>query len=257
MAQTNRGLQSLPMDIGDKISSLISPLTRANLGRALALGGLKFNFEKAHKRSARVWDMIFKDESWLQAIADIKYNDMSPPKPTLIGKDLAKLYYGSSSSVYIVLLISDWGRASFSLKEKFFASLREHHYVPGMAEIKFKNSNIILNISDIVRHIEWIHIREPSSLFCFHRRNLQTTALYYEEADLNYIGPDRIGGVDSISTKKKKYIQDICSLQLKFGDGKPVYRVITTRIAPVGLINIKSKDKNGREWVTKWREASF
>jgi hypothetical protein len=105
-------------------------------------------------------------------IADIKYNNMSLPKPILIGKDLAKLYYGFSLLVYIVLLISDWGRVSFFLKEKFFVSLKEYHYVPGIVEIKFKNSNIILNISDIVRHIEWIYIREPSSLFCFHRRNL-------------------------------------------------------------------------------------
>lgn len=119
----------LSKDIGDKIAALMSPLSRAALGRALVTKGFQFNFMPTHERSARVWDMIFKDDSWLDTIANLKYDgSTSPPNPTLLGNDLIKLYYGSSSLVYIALLISDFGGECVYERSKFFTSLREHDY---------------------------------------------------------------------------------------------------------------------------------
>ena len=254
MSQTKGLLASLPMDIGHGIAALISPLSRASLGRAFARGASIFNFTETQKRSARVWDMIFKDESWLQAISNVKYYT-HPPNPTLVGYDLTELYYGSSTSAYIALLISDWGEDCKYLKRDFFASLREHDYDEQAFEVRFKDSNIILNVRDAVTSPEWLEMGDPRRLFRCHKQNLQTAVLYFKDDLIKIVGPEKIGRVNDMPMEKKKCVEDICSLQLKFGDGTPVYRVIRRRDIPVRLVSIYTTDENGRKWVTSWRLA--
>ncbi|KAH8800874.1 hypothetical protein F5884DRAFT_685298 [Xylogone sp. PMI_703] len=199
--------------------------------------------------------MIFKDESWLQAIDNIKYDYTHPPNPTLVGDGLTKLYYGSSTSAYIILLISDWGGDCQYLKRNFFASLREHDYDKQAFEVRFKYSNIILNVHDVVSSPEWIEMEDPRRLFRCYKQDLQTAVLYYKDENLIKIRPDQIGRVNDMPMKRKKCIENICSLQLKFGDGMPVYRVIRRRDIPVRLVNIETMDENGRKWVANWRLA--
>jgi hypothetical protein len=256
MSQTKGHLTSLSNDIGHGIAMLLSPLSQASLGRAFARGTSKFNFTQTQKRSARLWDLMFKDDSWFQAINGLKYDgETQSPRPALVGYDLTKLYYGSSTSAYIALLVSDWGGDCRYLKKEFFASLREHDYDQEAFEVRFKKSNIILNIRDAISSSDWIEIEDPRRLFRCHKQNLQTAVLYFEDENLVKIGPDAIGRVINIPTKKKKCIENICSLQLKFGDGMPVYRVIKRRDMTVRLVNIQTTDGNGREWVTNWRLA--
>lgn len=245
----------LSKDIGGVLAALVSALARASLGRATAGVGLKFNFTNTDKNSARVWDMIFKDEKWIQEITDLKYDNTSPPNPTLVGHDLIKLYHGSLTPAYITLLISDQGGDSRYLRKKFFASLREHGYDKQKCEVRFKNSNITLNIYDVVGSNEWIEMEDPSRLFHCRRQKLQTAILYYQDANLKRIGPEEIGGVSGRSMKNKKYIKDICSLRSKFGDGLPVYRVIRRHNIPMRLVNIETTDERGGKWVTSWRLA--
>lgn len=78
----------------------------------------------------------------VSGLKDINYKFQSPPNPTLLGHDLKKLYYGSSTlasltSAYIVLLISDWGGDCRSVRGKLFASLREHDYNKETFEVRF------------------------------------------------------------------------------------------------------------------------
>jgi hypothetical protein len=253
--QLMANITRLSKDIGDTLAALVSPLARASLGRAVAGVGLKFNFTNADKKSARVWDIMFEDEKWIREITDLKYDNTSPPNPTLVGHGLIKLYYGSLTPVYITLLLSDWGGDSHYLKEKFFASLREHDYDGQACEVRFKNSNATLNVYDVVRGNEWIKMEDPSRLFHYRRRKLHTAMLYYQDANLKRMGPEEIGGVRGRSMKNKKYIKDICSLRLKFGDGLPVYRVIQRHNIPMRLVNIETTDERGRKWVTSWKLA--
>src|ERR1700709_2686788 len=98
MSQTKEYLTSLSNDIGHGIAMLLSPLSRASLGRAFAQGTSKFNFSQTQKRSARVWDLIFKDDRWFQAIDGLNYTMNPLLFPSLLGHGLTKLYYSSSTS---------------------------------------------------------------------------------------------------------------------------------------------------------------
>ncbi|KAH6667738.1 hypothetical protein B0J14DRAFT_567112 [Halenospora varia] len=254
MSKTNGYLTSLPREIGHGIAALISPLSRASLGRAFAKGSNIFNLTTTQKRSARVWDMMFKDESWFQAIDDLKYDRTSLPNPTLIGYDLTKLYDGSFTSAYIALLVSDWDNGCRSFKRKLFASLREHDYDKQTFEVRFKNG-IILNIRDAITSTEDIEMEDPRRLFRCRKQKLKTAALYYKDENLHKIGSDKIGKVIDMPKKEKKCVEHICSIRLKFGDGMPVYRVIKRHNIPIRLVNIQTTDENGEEWVTSWRLA--
>jgi hypothetical protein len=235
---------TLPIDIAHEISERLSPLSRANLNRAFS-----FKFTQTQKRSARVWDMIFKDESWIQAVENIKYDFAHPPQLTLVGYDLIKLFDDSSSSAYIALLVSDWHGETLDFKEKLFASLREYNFDQQKSEITFKNSNITLNINDVINTSDWILMKDPRKLFYYQKKKLQSAALYYRDDHLYQIGPEQIGGVEGISSRKKKCVKNICSLKLKFGDGAPLYHVFTTHDPPIGLSN---NFMDGTKWITSW-----
>jgi hypothetical protein len=109
MSPTKDYISSLSKDVGHQIAGLITPLSRASLGRAFAGVNLTFYFTSAQRKSARVWDMMFKDETWFQAVKKIQYNFASPPNPTPVGCDLPRLYNGYSTSAYIALVVCDMG----------------------------------------------------------------------------------------------------------------------------------------------------
>src|SRR5436305_9175850 len=125
---SKRNITSLPHIAGDEITRLLSPLSQANLGRALA--------------SASPWfKIIFKDEIWLQTVSGLYYEYTSPPNPVLVGADLVKPYYGASRSpAYLALVLSDWGGDARYEKEKLFASFREQDYdfYEDLSEVRFK-----------------------------------------------------------------------------------------------------------------------
>jgi hypothetical protein len=155
--------------------------------------------------------------------------------------------------VYIALLISNF-KDNSPYSRELFASLREHDYNKLTSEVHFKNSNITLQIFDAEKGAEWIHMDDPRKLFTRHYRKLYTTVLYYKDNDLHRLGPKEIGFVHGLSTKKKKCVENICSIQLKSGDGKPVHRVISKAIISMNLVSEVTVDVTGRQWVTSWRQ---
>ncbi len=81
------------------------------------------------------WDILFKDDTWLRAIKEIKYEDKQiidgteinctvapPPIPTLIGN------LESPSPSDLLLLISDCGGDAFCKRNQFFSSLRDQDF---------------------------------------------------------------------------------------------------------------------------------
>jgi hypothetical protein len=255
---SKKNITSLPHIAGDEITRLLSPLSRANLGRALASAGVWFNFRKDYKQPAKFWDIIFKDEIWLQTVSGLYYEYTSPPNPVMVGSDLVKPYYGASRSpVYLALVISDWGGDARYEKEKLFASFREQDYdfYKDLSEVRFKKSGIILHIGDAIKSEEWIKMKDPSRLFRRYKKELWTAALYYHDDHLCQIGPDQIGGIEDFSTKKKKRVKYICSVRLRFGNGDPVYRVMKGYNLPIKLVGKQTEDENKRKWVASWRLA--
>ena len=192
-----------------------------------------------------LWNSIFKDDIWLKAVSECTDADMSPPNPVLVGK----------SSQYLALIISDFSGDALYEKDKLFASLREqdYEYDEAKAEIRFKKSKRVLHIGNAVRGEEWITMTDPRKLFRQTGEGLQTSAIYYGDDQYHKIEGHQIGGVES--SKGIERVKYICSIPLKFGDGKPVFCVIRRGISPIHLVSKRTKDTNGRYWVTSWRLA--
>jgi len=223
-------------------------VAEANLGRAIAGVGGWLNFKKEHKQSARIWDMIFKDDEWLEAVSNISYGDArSRPDPVLVGANLAK-------PKYLALLISDWGGDAYYARDKLYKSFREQDYDidENVSEVYFKGSGITLHIGDVIERAEWVVMENPGRLFRRERKQLWTSALHYHDDRIRQIGPNQIGGIEGFSTKKKKRVKYICSIE--FGNGEPRYRVLMRPNLP-RLVNKPILDGNNRERLRMWRIA--
>jgi hypothetical protein len=256
MSKALASITDIPKEIGLQIGTLVAPLSRIFLFRALSERGLNFDFTTASKRHSRVWNMFFKDESWFKAIETIKYIHFPSPIPTLLGR-LWSIYYGSSKSGYIVLQLSDWGGDCQDFKKLLFMSLKEHTYDAQKFEVHFKNHNIILNIYDAVAGRESIVVENPKTLFRFYRKSLQTAALFLNDENLVIIGPEKIGGIIDQETKsrkrKLKFIEELCSIELRFSNGRPIRRLITKRDSDIRVVGIEEN----ADGFFNWRRAKL
>ena len=198
------------------------------------------------------WDTIFKDTSWLDAVSNMSYIHGSPPPlPALVGCDLES----SQPPSYLALLVSDWGGDVVFQKEKLFASFREpdYHYNEELSEVKFPRSSLTLHVGDAVQSDEWIQFRDPSRLFRQYGGSLETCVAYYAEDCIRKIGPSEIGGIEDFSGLE--HIRYMCSLRLKFGNGKTVYRVLQASTIPQKLVSKRTKNEDGELRITSWRAA--
>lgn len=239
---------NLPQPAFDRVTQLVTPLHRVNLIRAFPFA----NFEKRSKKSAKIWDTIFKDEIWLQRVSSFTSPYCHPPNPALVGSDLISAK--QLRSAYLALVISDWsGDARY--EKDIFASFREqdYEYNKERSEVWFRKSRITLHIGDIDKVNEWIEMENPGRLFRSHHGELQTAVLYYHDVHLYKIGLDQIGGVENFPIRRKKRVEHICSLPLRFGDGTPINRVFVKRNLGVKLVQ-KRQYKNKQE-IRSWRVA--
>lgn len=239
----SKHITDLPQIITDRIYSLLTPTSRGAFSRAFTELGQHASFKKSDMQSARPWDLIFKDETWLQKVVDMynEYPTTKSPVPTLLGSDLLKLYYNGSSrcTVYLALLVSDGPGDVRYVREALFSSFRDQNYEfnEKTDEIWFKELNIILHIGDAIRSSEWISMSDPSRLFQRHKRAPRTAALYPGDDHLYQMGREGIGGIVNFSMRKKKHVRYMCSVRLRFGSGEPVYRVFQAVEKPFKLVH--------------------
>jgi hypothetical protein len=96
---------------------------------------------------------------------------------------------------------------------------------------------------------------DPRKLFRQERSKLITQVLYYTKNSIQKIDSRQIGGLNSQDPDPKEAVRNICSIKLRFRDGSPPYRVIVNPRKKVRVMNIVTKDENGKKWVTHWSEA--
>lgn len=193
-----QSLARLPRDVGYKVAALLNPLSRASLGRAFAGLNLIFNFTIRQKESAKVWDMIFKNSSWVDAAKRARKNNHGELAPTLVGSDLKRLCNGSSKTAYIALVLFDPDSCNPSLEKEFFASLREYTYDEQNFEVHFQNSNIILNVRNAITGRDWITMEKPERLTRSFLGGLVTSTLYFEDERRNIFW-DRVYWMDNLN----------------------------------------------------------
>ncbi|KFA53211.1 hypothetical protein S40293_11592 [Stachybotrys chartarum IBT 40293] len=248
-------VKRLPQETADGIVSLLSPISRGNLGRAFAGVGLQLFFKTEHKQSAKAWDVIFKDEDWIQAIMSIDDPFKGTPQPALVGSDLLSRPFRSKR--YLALTISDYTGDAIYEKQKLFKSFREQDYTYDEAhsEVYFNRSGLVLHIGEPVKCEGWTQMRDPRKLFRRYKRDVETAVMYYGDDCIHRIRPDQIGGVADYTNKGKKRIKYICSVPLRFRNGEPVCAVFfQSWELPIRLVSKKIQDGN-RQWFT-WRLAT-
>ena len=99
-------------------------------------------------------------------------------------------------------------------------------------------------------------MKDPQKLFHRYKRDIETFVLYYGDDYLYRIGPDMIGGIENHAATRKKRVKYICSIPLKWGNGKPVFRVIQGFKSAAPLVSKRTTDVHGHRWVTRWRLAT-
>ena len=244
---------SLPPELHGNIATHLDPIPRASFFRALK--GL-VQFPRPATSTANIWDLIFKDDKWVNKVLRTQNAPHRNPTVSLIGKDLEKLYYrGRNKPSYLVLAIHDWTGDVQCFQDMFFKSLQEHHYNKARSEIYLSKPRITLHMRDAVISDEWVYMPDPTRMFRLRRGKLSTNAIYYTDDALQNIGPELIGGIRDWSVKKKRAVSEICSIKAKFRDGTPVYRVFVSASKKARVVHIKSTDEMGVEWITQWRLA--
>jgi len=241
----------IPRELRDKIADYLTPLSTLSFLRATAWN---IPLSTNHKNIVRLWDFIFKDEKWIDEVLKLKNEHGGSPVPALISYNLNQMFWGKPKGVYAALLVNDWTGDVQYHKQLLFKSLREHEVV-SESVVRLKGSGIILHIGDAIGGYEWIPMLDPGNLFRLKRSKLFTQVLYYTGNSIHNISHNDIGGINGRSLKKKRAVSDICSIKLHFRDGSPVYRVFINPDKEVRVINIPTKDENGKNWVTRWREA--
>ena len=135
----------------DLSEPLVNPIDRAEAYRK----GTQLT--EPQRKHCLVFDKIFKSSAFLQAALD---NDANP---LLIGKDLMDLYNEErTEETYLALVSLDWSGDSYDAKEGSLRdSLHEHDYDPARHEVRFRGSNIVLNIHERQNQSDYTEVADP------------------------------------------------------------------------------------------------
>lgn len=62
-------------------------------------------------------------------------------------------------------------------------------------------------------------LKDLRTLFDRNGGNLWVCVIYQGDDELHEIGPSMIAGIEGVSVWRKKFVHDVCTIKLKFGDG--------------------------------------
>lgn len=187
--------------------------------------------------------MIFNEnQTWTSMALEMDLH------PVLIGHDLQELYDGFNKPIYISLVSGDISGA-LRYKDAFFNSLRKPwSYNQETMEVVFTESNITLNVHEVVKIFETIAIIGPKRLFSYEDKQLQSAVLYFKGRHLFHnVGPEDIAGIGN--TKTLEAVSDICGIALKYPNGSPIYRKTQALFTHPNCPNV-APFKNGQEIIT-------
>ena len=147
------------------------------------------------ERHNRVWEgIIFQNKTWTLIASSLGLN------PALIGRGVPAIYHGTDGSetpqVYIVLVTGDKSGAIRFYSKVFLDSLRPHTFCRVASEVVFKDSNITLNIHDVLEAPEIIRM-EPERLFSYQEDRLCSAYIFLHDSRyaLRTLGPESITGI--------------------------------------------------------------
>jgi hypothetical protein len=169
----------------------------------------ELSFQEKHTQA---WSMLFQTQKFTSIANEHGVN------LAIMGQDLYSKYNHSdlkgTHPAYLVLIIGENRELRFHSKT-FFESLAPHTFNPATNEVFFQDSNITLNIHDILEAPELIAL-ELQKLFSCHKGDLRSAYLFYHDNSYalrsvessNIIGPR--GKVSSL-----RDVSIMCALALE------------------------------------------
>lgn len=133
-----------------------------------AAEAFSFRLDERRQKHSAIWNEIFaRDEGW-----GINF--------ILVGDDLRDLMEDPKHPASIALLTGDRAGRIRSDKARLLLSLREHH-LNDKGEVVFHNSNIVLNIDDVL-YSTFFTILTPRKLFsCDEDGSPRSSCLYWQD----------------------------------------------------------------------------
>lgn len=220
-------MPTLPTEILVSIFKHLPPLSRPSVFDSFLL--------------TNIWRLILKLDTYTNELQNLSHSQQSP-NLCLVGHDLRRVAKGNYKGAYLVLLTNDWHGGSCDFKDLFIKCLQDHEELQQpldkYPEVKLK-CGITIQIEEtrcIAAHGGWIQNIQPGRLFRRSWGKLSTYALYYNENILTHLKEDSIRIIDNLP--KKKAINEIYALKLKFREGTPVWRVFSNPRKTLRLINL-------------------
>lgn len=145
------GLQSLPQELFDSITKYLLPISYLNPERAFENAKTNPGFDDDQIKAAQVWDKIFENEKWLEAVMSLKSENVSPPLPVLVGTDVNKLYQwhtckGHTGKYHLALAYANCSGCLMNNQITLGHSLRGYRYDEEANELWIKRTNIIISL---------------------------------------------------------------------------------------------------------------
>lgn len=143
-------MEKIPQELFDKVAEYLSPESRLH---AIEAG---FKLPEQATRHSNAWRKVFRKFDWLEAAVWAGAN------PMLVGRKAGMLLDQTDDSIYLILLPMEF---SSGLQYHFSSSKKEYEqafldtlqkydqYDKELAEVHFRESNITVNISEIIRPI--------------------------------------------------------------------------------------------------------
>jgi hypothetical protein len=100
-----------------------------------------FQLEVQYQRHSNIWNELIETNGWTSTVTELGFN------PFLVGDGLHDLFNDPKQLAYIALLTGDKSRKLGHCKYSLISSLKPHSRNE-KDEIVFRDSNIILNITD-------------------------------------------------------------------------------------------------------------
>lgn len=199
-----------------------------------------------------IWSQIFQAGSaWLNEMKELQEIKQSI-LPTLVGPDFNVC---KNKETYFVMLLHDWSGELKYAQQALYNSFHSFR-VTKDNEIYIIGSRITLNIEECMgRTLESgrVAVASPNKVFKRKGASLYTSVLYHGDTTIYEVGPNDIGGIRGRMSLGIGAVRDICSIKMKSGDGRTVYRVLVRHNMRLPLRGIVTTDETERQWVTSWK----
>ncbi len=205
----------LAQEVWDIVAQNLSSLSALNASRIF-----HFRLLSAQHKHARVWDLIFQSQEWLDEAERRQIN------PVLVGYDLEKCYHGSQrkgdKENYLILqpgdMSGDFTTWSEELRQLFFSCLKPYQFDEATKEVRL-GCGLVVNVEAVLNDPEILMLPDLKKLFFTSSGHPEGRYLFWQHRNhaLGRLGYNEIVGING-KAKRLSQVDNICCLILSQSD---------------------------------------